>query len=121
MPATPAALGFLGHLNGISLKIENVSHGFHLLSHTSLTKQWGYALQRRLIPHSTRVALIEPEDKRLATGNPHRQPPATYRDPPEPKLQHTPSEKTKRHDRPAPSTQPLMMNYLIRSRSSNAC
>ena len=32
MPATPAALGFLGHLNGISLKIENVSHGFHLLS-----------------------------------------------------------------------------------------
>ena len=41
MPATPAALGFLGHLNGISLKIENVSHSFHLLSHTSLTKHRG--------------------------------------------------------------------------------
>jgi len=32
MLASPAVLGFLGHLNGISLKIENVSHGFHLLS-----------------------------------------------------------------------------------------
>ena len=86
-------LGFLGQLDGISLKIENVSHSFHLLSHTSLTKQWGYALQRRLIPHSTRAALIEPEDKRLATGNPHRQPPATYRGTPEPKLQHTTVQK----------------------------
>ena len=30
-------------------------------SHTSLTKQWGYALQRRLVQESTQAALIEPE------------------------------------------------------------
>ena len=32
MPATESFLGFLGHLDNIGLKIENVSHGFHLLS-----------------------------------------------------------------------------------------
>ena len=34
-PPTPAPvgpLGFLGQLDGISLKVENVGHGFHLLS-----------------------------------------------------------------------------------------
>ena len=35
------ALGFLGHLNDIGLKIQNVGHGCHLLSHTSLTRHRG--------------------------------------------------------------------------------
>ena len=89
-PANAAGnLGFLGHLDGIGLKVENVSHGFHLLSHTSLTKQWGYALQRRLVQESTRAALIEPKGKWLATGDTHRQPPATYGKP-EPKPRSRP-------------------------------
>ena len=93
MPATPAVLGFLGHLNGISLKVENVSHDL-LPPPTHLTApNRGYALQCHTIQQSTRAALIEPEDKRLATGNPHRQPPATYRGTPEPKLQHTTVQK----------------------------
>ena len=88
MPASESFLGFLGHLDGVSLKIQNVGHGCHLLSHTSLTKQWGYALQRHTIQQSTRAALIEPETGWLANGNTHRQPPATYGKP-EHRLQHT--------------------------------
>ena len=66
----------------------------------------GYALQRHTIQQSTRAALIEPETGWLANGDTHRQPPATYGKP-EPKPQHTTSERTKRHDHPAPSTRPL--------------
>ena len=32
MPASESFLGFLGHLDDIGLKVENVGHGFHLLS-----------------------------------------------------------------------------------------
>ena len=60
-------------------------------------------------------------DGRLATGNPHRQPPATYGAHQSRNSSTPPSKRTKQHDQPAPSTQPLMMNYLIRSRASNAC
>ena len=66
----------------------------------------GYALQRHTIQQSTRAALIEPETGWLANGDTHRQPPATYGKP-EHRLQHTTSERTKRHDHPAPSTRPL--------------
>ena len=79
-PADPTGppLGFLGHLDDIGLKIQNVSHGFHLLPHTALTRQLGYALQRRLVQEPTRAALNEPEDRWLANGDTHRQPPTTY-------------------------------------------
>ena len=120
MQAKKGPLGFLGHLDGISLKIENIGHGFHLLSHTSLPRQSGYALQRRFIQHSTQAALIKPETGWLATGNPHRQPPTTYGAHQSRNSSTPPSKRAKRHDQPAPSTQPLMMNYLIRNRSSDA-
>ena len=63
-------------------------------------------LQRHTIQQSTRAALNEPETGWLANGDTHRQPPATYGKP-EHRLQHTTSERTKRHDHPAPSTRPL--------------
>ena len=45
-------------------------------------------------------------DGRLATGNPHRQPPATYGAHQSRNSSTPPSKRTKQHDQPAPSTRP---------------
>ena len=42
----------------------------HLLPHTALTRQLGYALQRRLVQEPTRAALIEPETDGWRTATP---------------------------------------------------
>ena len=116
MPASESFLGFLGHLDGVSLKIQNVGHGCHLLSHTSLTRQWGYALQRHTIQQSTRAALIEPETGWLANGDTHRQPPATYGAHQNRNSSTPPSKRTKRHDH----NQPHQLGPHIHKRWTNS-
>ena len=99
---SPALSSPLDILDDIGLKIQNVGHSFHLLPHTSLTKQWGYALQHRLVQESTRAALIEPETGWLANGDTHRQPPATYGKPESRPRSRSPFHPSRQTSSPTP-------------------
>ena len=73
-------------------------------------------LQRHTIQQSTRAALIEPETGWLATGNPHRQPPATYGAHQSRNSSTPPSKRTKRHDH----NQPHQLGPHIHKRWTNS-
>ena len=117
--AVPVALvrllGLLGQLDGISLKIENVSHSFHLLSHTSLTKHRGMLYSAASF-NTQLERTRRTRDGRLATGNPHRQPPATYGAHQSRNSSTPPSKRTKRHDH----NQPHQLGPHIHKRWTNS-
>ena len=116
------ALGFLGHLNDIGLKIQNVGHGCHLLSHTSLTRHRGMLssatrFSNQLERHSSnqrqggwRTATP------IANHPPHTGNQSTGSSTPRPS---EPSDTTTRPHQLGPSL-PQVMTYLTTTRSSRS-
>ena len=99
--AAPVALvrllGFLGQLDGISLKIENIGHGCHLLPHTSLITHRG--MLNNATSFNTQLERHSSNQRRTVGDWQHPSPTTRHiRGPPEPKLQRTtvqPSQATR--------------------------